>query len=74
MLEAVSSLVERSLVVREERDEGETRYRMLSLSDPAEAKRLLDLAQGDVEQTWKRLQDMTRDGGSRQEGATGNAS
>ena len=52
----------------------ETRYRMLSLSDPAEAKRLLDLAQGDVEQTWRRLQDMTRDGGSRQTGATGNGS
>jgi pyruvate-ferredoxin/flavodoxin oxidoreductase len=31
----------------------ETRYTMLAKSNPEEAKRLLDLAQGDVESSWK---------------------
>jgi pyruvate-ferredoxin/flavodoxin oxidoreductase len=36
----------------------ETRYRMLTLSRPEEARRLLDLAQRDVEDRWRQLQEM----------------
>jgi pyruvate-ferredoxin/flavodoxin oxidoreductase len=36
----------------------EARYRMLLSSHPEEARRLLDLAQGDVEERWRRLQEM----------------
>jgi pyruvate-ferredoxin/flavodoxin oxidoreductase len=38
----------------------ETRYRMLSLTHPEEAKKLLDLAQRDIDEKWKRLQEMAR--------------
>ena len=38
----------------------ETRYRMLTMSKPDEARRLLELAQRDVEDRWRQLQDMSR--------------
>jgi pyruvate-ferredoxin/flavodoxin oxidoreductase len=38
----------------------ETRYRMLTLSRPEEAKRLLDLAQEDVSERWRTLEDLAR--------------
>ncbi len=37
----------------------ETRYRMLTLSKPDEARRLLELAQQDVEDRWRQLQEMS---------------
>jgi pyruvate-ferredoxin/flavodoxin oxidoreductase len=36
----------------------ETRYRVLAASDPEEARRLLQLAQQDVNDRWKRLEEM----------------
>jgi pyruvate-ferredoxin/flavodoxin oxidoreductase len=36
----------------------ETRYRVLSLTHPEEAKRLLDLARKDVAERWERLQEL----------------
>jgi len=36
----------------------ETRYRMLTLSRPEEAKRLMTLAQHDVDEKWRRLEQM----------------
>jgi pyruvate-ferredoxin/flavodoxin oxidoreductase len=36
----------------------ETRYTMLTLSNPEEAKRLLELARGDVEHRWQTYHDM----------------
>ena len=38
----------------------ETRYRMLTMSRPDEARRLLELAQRDVEDRWRQLQDMSK--------------
>jgi pyruvate-ferredoxin/flavodoxin oxidoreductase len=38
----------------------ETRYRVLAAGDPDRAKRLLALAQRDVDDRWKRLQEMAR--------------
>src|ERR1041385_4471128 len=38
----------------------ETRYRMLTQSDPAEARRLLGLAQQDVRDRWQRYEQMTK--------------
>jgi pyruvate-ferredoxin/flavodoxin oxidoreductase len=38
----------------------ETRYRILTLRQPEEAKRLLKLAQKDVEEQWKRLERLAR--------------
>jgi len=38
----------------------ETRYRILTLSRPEEARRLMDEAQQDVTQRWKQLQEMAR--------------
>jgi len=52
----------------------ETRYRVLAASHPEEAKRLLDLAQRDVDERWKRLQDMSQAGAaSAAQGAGGPA-
>jgi pyruvate-ferredoxin/flavodoxin oxidoreductase len=39
----------------------ETRYRMLTLSRPEEAKRLLELAQRDVEERWRRLRELAEE-------------
>ncbi len=38
----------------------EARYRMLTQSDPAEARRLLVLAQQDVRDRWARYEQLTR--------------
>jgi pyruvate-ferredoxin/flavodoxin oxidoreductase len=38
----------------------ETRYRLLTVSRPEEARRLLQLAQQDVERQWERLRERTR--------------
>jgi pyruvate-ferredoxin/flavodoxin oxidoreductase len=40
----------------------EARYKMLTKSNPEEAKRLMHLAQGDVERKWEVLTDMEKDG------------
>jgi pyruvate-ferredoxin/flavodoxin oxidoreductase len=40
----------------------ETRYKMLTKSDPEGAKQLKVLAQEDVEKRWKVLEEMARDG------------
>jgi pyruvate-ferredoxin/flavodoxin oxidoreductase len=40
----------------------ETRYRVLAAGNPEEARRLLELAQRDVEERWKRLQEMAQTG------------
>jgi pyruvate-ferredoxin/flavodoxin oxidoreductase len=40
----------------------ETRYRMLTQSDPAEARRLLALAQQDVHARWRRYEQLARPG------------
>ena len=40
----------------------ETRYRMLTLSHPEEAKRLMELAQQDVNEKWRRLEQMAAEG------------
>ncbi|MEK7798715.1 MAG: thiamine pyrophosphate-dependent enzyme, partial [Acidobacteriota bacterium] len=51
----------------------ETRYRVLAASDPDEARRLLDLAQRDVEERWKRLQEMAQAGAGTAAGGAGAA-
>jgi pyruvate-ferredoxin/flavodoxin oxidoreductase len=40
----------------------ETRYRMLTKSHPEEAKRLMKLAQEDVEARWKALEELAKEG------------
>lgn len=40
----------------------ETRYKMLTKSDPEAAKHLMELAQGDVTRRWEVLEEMAKDG------------
>jgi pyruvate-ferredoxin/flavodoxin oxidoreductase len=40
----------------------ETRYKMLTKSDPEAAKRLMELAQEDVNKRWELLEEMAKDG------------
>ena len=47
----------------------ETRYRVLASAHPQEAERLLGLAQKDVEDRWKRLEDMATAGSGAEVGA-----
>ena len=51
----------------------ETRYRVLAAIHPDEARRLLDLAQRDVEERWKRLQEMAQAGAGTAAGGAGAA-
>ena len=40
----------------------ETRYKMLTKSDPEAAKQLMELAQEDVNKRWEVLEEMAKDG------------
>jgi len=51
----------------------ETRYRVLAATHPDEARRLLDLAQRDVEERWKRLQEMAQAGAATAPAGAGTA-
>src|SRR3989338_1565047 len=51
----------------------ETRYRVLTATHPDEARRLLDLAQRDVERSEERLQEMAQAGAATAAGGAGAA-
>jgi pyruvate-ferredoxin/flavodoxin oxidoreductase len=39
----------------------ETRFKMLTKSNPEEAKRLITLAQGDVQRKWKMYEELAKE-------------